>query len=168
MKRGSTGMIEIRGPNVFKGYWGMPEKTAEEIRENGFFITGDLGSIGEDGYVSLVGRSKDLIISAGYNIYPKEVELILDSIDGVLESAVIGVPHHDLGEAVVAILVTESGFSLNHNSITDLLQNRIALFKHPKQIIFIDELPRNSMGKVQKNVLRESYLGIYNKKTELE
>jgi len=168
LQNGRTGMIEIRGPNVFKGYWGMPEKTAEELRENGFFITGDLGSIGEDGYVSLVGRSKDLIISAGYNIYPKEVELMLDSIDGVFESAVIGVPHPDLGEAVVAVIVTESGISLNHDSIIDLLQNRIALFKHPKQIIFIDELPRNSMGKVQKNVLRESYLGIYNKKTDVE
>jgi len=168
LQNGRTGMIEIRGPNVFKGYWGMPEKTAEEIRENGFFITGDLGSIGEDGYVSLVGRSKDLIISAGYNIYPKEIELLLDRIDGVFESAVIGVPHPDLGEAVVAVIVTESGISLNHDSITDLLQNRIALFKHPKQIIFIDELPRNSMGKVQKNVLRESYLGIYNKKTDVE
>ena len=168
LQNGRTGMIEIRGPNVFKGYWGMPEKTAEELRENGFFITGDLGSIGEDGYVSLVGRSKDLIISAGYNIYPKEVELMLDRIDGVFESAVIGVPHPDLGEAVVAVIVTESGISLNHDSIIDLLQNRIALFKHPKQIIFIDELPRNSMGKVQKNVLRESYLGIYNKKTDVE
>ncbi len=168
LQNGRTGMIEIRGPNVFKGYWGMPEKTAEELRENGFFITGDLGSIGEDGYVSLVGRSKDLIISAGYNIYPKEIELMLDRIDGVFESAVIGVPHPDLGEAVVAVIVTESGISLNHDSITDLLQNRIARFKHPKQIIFIDELPRNSMGKVQKNVLRESYLGIYNKKTDVE
>ncbi len=168
LQNGRTGMIEIRGPNVFKGYWGMPEKTAEELRENGFFITGDLGSIGEDGYVSLVGRSKDLIISAGYNIYPKEIELLLDHIDGVFESAVIGVPHPDLGEAVVAVIVTESGISLNHDSITDLLQNRIARFKHPKQIIFIDELPRNAMGKVQKNVLRESYLGIYNKKTDVE
>ena len=102
------------------------------------------------------------------SIYPKEIELLLDSIDGVFESAVIGVPHPDLGEAVVAVIVTESGISLNHDSITDLLQNRIALFKHPKQIIFIDELPRNSMGKVQKNVLRESYLGMYNKKTDVE
>ena len=168
LQNGRTGMIEIRGPNVFKGYWGMPEKTAEELRENGFFITGDLGSIGEDGYVSLVGRSKDLIISAGYNIYPKEIELMLDRIDGVFESAVIGVPHPDLGEAVVAVIVTESGIHLNYDSITDLLQNKIALFKHPKQIIFIDELPRNSMGKVQKNVLRESYIEIYNKKTDLE
>ena len=168
LQDGRTGMIEIRGPNVFKGYWGMPEKTAEEIRENGFFITGDLGTIGEDGYVSLVGRSKDLIISGGHNIYPKEIELLMDRIDGVFESALIGVPHPDLGEAVVAVIVTESGISLNHDSITDLLQNRIARFKHPKQIIFIDELPRNAMGKVQKNVLRESYLGIYNKKTDVE
>jgi len=168
LQDGRTGMIEIRGPNVFKGYWGMPEKTAEELRENGFFITGDLGTISEDGYVSLIGRSKDLIISGGYNIYPKEIEILLDCIEGVFESAVIGVPHPDLGEAMVAVIVTESGISLNQDSITDLLQNRIARFKHPKQIIFIDELPRNSMGKVQKNVLRESYQEIFNKKTDAE
>ena len=168
MQDGRTGMIEIRGPNGFKGYWGMPEKTAEELRENGFFITGDLGTIGEDGYVSLVGRSKDLIISGGYNIYPKEIELLLDSIEGVFESAVIGVPHPDLGEAVVAVIVTESGISFIQDSIIDSLQNRISSFKHPKQIIFIDELPRNSMGKVQKNVLRESYPDIFNNKTDTE
>ena len=168
LQDGRTGMIEIRGPNVFKGYWGMPEKTAEELRENGFFITGDLGTIGEDGYVSLVGRSKDLIISGGYNIYPKEIELLLDSIEGVFESAVIGVPHPDLGEAVVSVIVTESGISLNQESIMDPMQNRIARFKHPKQIFFIDELPRNSMGKVQKNVLRESYPDIFNNKTDTE
>ena len=166
LQNGRTGMIEIRGPNVFKGYWGMPEKTAVELRENGFFITGDLGMISEDGYVSLVGRSKDLIISAGYNIYPKEIELLIDCIDGVFESAVIGVPHPDLGEAVVAVIVTESGNSLNHDSITDLLKNRIARFKHPKQIIFVGEIPRNSMGKVQKNVLRGSYKEIFNKKQD--
>ena len=168
MQDGRTGMIEIRGPNVVKGYWGMPEKTAEELRENGFFITGDLGTIGEDGYVSLVVRSKDLIISGGYNIYPKEIELLLDSIEGVFESAVIGVPHPHLGEAVVAVIVTESGISLNQESIMDPMQNRIARFKHPKQIFFIDELPRNSMGKVQKNVLRESYPDIFNNKTDTE
>ena len=168
LQDGKTGMIEIRGPNVFKGYWGMPEKTSEELRENGFFITGDLGTIGEDGYVSLVGRSKDLIISGGYNIYPKEIELLLDRIDGVFESAVIGVPHPDLGEAVVAVIVTESGISLNQDSIMDALQNRIARFKQPKKVYFIDELPRNSMGKVQKNVLRESYAEIFNNKTDSE
>ena len=166
LQNGRTGMIEIRGPNVFKGYWGMPEKTAEELRENGFFITGDLGSIGEDGYVSLVGRSKDLIISAGYNIYPKEIELLIDCIDGVFESAVIGVPHPDLGEAVVALIVTESGISLNLDLIMASLQKRIASFKHPKQIIFVGEIPRNSMGKVQKNVLRGSYKEIFNKKPD--
>ena len=168
LKDGRTGMIEIRGPNVFKGYWGMPEKTAEELRENGFFITGDLGTIGEEGYVSLVGRSNDLIISGGYNIYPKEIELVLDRIDGVFESAVIGVPHPYLGEAVVAVIVTESGISFIQDSIIDSLQNRISSFKHPKQIIFIDELPRNSMGKVQKNVLRESYPEIFINKPDAE
>ena len=146
----------------------MREKTAEELRENGFFITGDLGTISEDGYVSLVGRSKDLIISGGYNIYPKEIELLLDRIDGVFESAVIGVPHPDLGEAVVAVIVTESGISLNQDLIMDALQNRIARFKQPKKVYFIDELPRNSMGKVQKNVLRESYAEIFNNKTDSE
>ena len=114
----------------------MREKTAEELRENGFFITGDLGTISEDGYVSLVGRSKDLIISGGYNIYPKEIELLLDRIDGVFESAVIGVPHPDLGEAVVAVIVTEFGISFNQDSIMDSLQNRIARFKQPKKSIF--------------------------------
>tara|TARA_Y100000588_G_C14057534_1_gene839921 strand:- start:283 stop:1071 length:789 start_codon:yes stop_codon:yes gene_type:complete len=168
LQDGRTGMIEIRGPNVFKGYWGMPEKTALELRENGFFITGDLGEISKDGYVSLVARSKDLIISGGYNIYPKEVELLLDRIDGVFESAVIGVPHPDLGEAVVAVIVTESGFSLNQDSIMYSLQNRIARFKNPKQIMFVGELPRNSMGKVQKNVLREYYKGIFNNKPDAE
>ena len=143
----------------------MPEKTEEEIRENGFFITGDLGTIGEDGYVSLVGRSKDLIISGGHNIYPKEIELLLDRIDGVFESAAIGVPHPDLGEAVVAVIVTESRISLNQDSIMDSLQNRIARFKQPKKVYFINELPRNSMGKVQTNVLRESYAEIFNNKT---
>ena len=166
LQDGRTGMIEIRGPNVFKGYWGMPEKTAEELRDNGFFITGDLGMISEDGYVSLVGRSKDLIISAGYNIYPKEIELLLDCIDGVFESAVIGVPHPDLGEAVVALIVTESGISLHLDLIMASLQKRIASFKHPKQIIFVGEIPRNSMGKVQKNVLRGSYKEIFNKKPD--
>ncbi len=161
LKDGITGMIEIRGPNVFKGYWGMPSKTAEELRENGFFITGDLGKISEDGYISLVGRSKDLIISAGYNIYPKEIEQLVDLIDGVLESAVFGVPHPDLGEAVVAAIVLESGFSLNENIIMDSLHNRIANFKLPKKLIFVKKLPRNSMGKIQKNILREHYEGTF-------
>ncbi len=165
LPQGETGMLEVRGPNVFKGYWGMQEKTQEELRENGFLITGDLGTISEDGYVSLVGRSKDLIISGGYNIYPKEVEGLLDDIDGVYESAVIGVPHPDLGEAVAAVIVTQPGVSLSQESIMDALQNRIARFKQPKQIIFIDELPRNTMGKVQKNVLRENYKNIFLEKS---
>ena len=168
LQNGRTGMIEIRGPNVFKGYWGMPKKTAEELRENGFFITGDLGTISEDGYVSLLGRSKDLIISGGYNIYPKEIELLLDRIDEVFESAVIGVPEPDLGEAVVALIVTEDGICLNQDFILDTLQNKIARFKLPKKIIFVRELPRNTMGKVQKNVLRESYKDILSNKQDSE
>tara|TARA_B100000945_G_scaffold287326_1_gene258860 strand:- start:616 stop:2151 length:1536 start_codon:yes stop_codon:yes gene_type:complete len=161
LKDGRTGMIEIRGPNVFKGYWGMPKKTAEELRDNGFFITGDLGKISKDGYITLVSRSKDLIISAGYNIYPKEIEQLVNLIDGVLESAVIGVPHPDLGEAVVAAIVLESGFSLNEDIIMDSLHNRIANFKLPKKLMFVKKLPRNSMGKIQKNILRESYGGTF-------
>ena len=161
LQDGRTGMIEIRGPNVFKGYWGMPSKTAEELRENGFFITGDLGKISEDGYISLVGRSNDLIISAGYNIYPKEIEQLVDLIDGVLESAVIGVPHPDLGEAVVAAIVLESACSLNEDKIMNSLHNRIANFKLPKKLMFVKKLPRNSMGKIQKNILREHYEGTF-------
>ncbi|MBS1256866.1 MAG: Long-chain-fatty-acid--CoA ligase [Deltaproteobacteria bacterium] len=165
LPQGETGMLEVRGPNVFKGYWGMQEKTQEELRENGFLITGDLGTISEDGYVSLVGRSKDLIISGGYNIYPKEVEALLDDIEGVYESAVIGIQHPDFGEAVAAVIVTQPGINLNQDSIMDVLQNRIARFKQPKQIILIDELPRNTMGKVQKNVLRENYKDIFQGKS---
>ncbi len=152
---GEIGMIEVKGPNVFKGYWRMPEKTASEFRDDGFFITGDLGEIDKDGYVSIVGRGKDLIITGGYNVYPKEIELAIDAIDGVVESAVIGVPHPDFGEAVVGVVVGRH--EMREADIQSALDGRIARFKQPKRVVFVEELPRNTMGKVQKNVLREEF-----------
>ncbi|TMV15483.1 malonate--CoA ligase [Arenibacterium halophilum] len=154
---GEVGQIEVRGPNVFKGYWQMPEKTAAELREDGFFITGDLGRVDEDGYVHIVGRNKDLIISGGYNIYPKEIELLLDDQPGVLESAVIGVPHPDFGETVLGILVPEKGAAPDTDAILAAARDSLARFKHPRELILLDELPRNTMGKVQKNILRDTY-----------
>ena len=150
------GILEVRGPNVFVGYWQMPEKTAEELRENGFFITGDLAKKDTDGYIHIVGRSKDLIISGGYNIYPKEVELALDDEAGVLESAVIGVPHPDFGEAVVAVIVPESD-DFDPAQALENVKEKLARFKQPKRLEIIDALPRNTMGKVQKNILRDRY-----------
>lgn len=135
----------------------MPEKTAEELRENGFFITGDLGCIDPDGYVQIVGRNKDLIISGGYNIYPKEVELVLDAQPGVMESAVIGAAHPDLGEKVVAVLVPEKGTTLDVEAIRAAIGGSLARFKQPRDYVLVDALPRNTMGKVQKNVLRDDY-----------
>ena len=161
LPRGEVGMIEVRGPNVFKGYWQMPEKTREELREDGFFITGDIGVIDTDGYVSIVGRQKDLIITGGYNVYPKEIELILDDQPGVLESAVIGVPHPDFGEAVVAVLVPAKGAELDTVAISAVLGQSLAKFKQPKQIIVLQDLPRNTMGKVQKNLLRQDHAGLF-------
>ena len=152
---GETGAIEVRGPNVFQGYWQMPEKTAEELLPDGWFITGDLARRDKDGYLIIVGRDKDLIITGGFNVYPKEVESLIDDLPGVLESAVIGVPHPDFGEAVVAVVVP-SGAPLNATDIIAPLAGRLARFKHPKQVIFLPELPRNTMGKVQKNTLRET------------
>jgi malonyl-CoA/methylmalonyl-CoA synthetase len=151
---GEVGMIEVRGPNVFQGYWRMPEKTREELRESGFFITGDLGRFDEDGYLSIVGRHKDLIISGGYNIYPKEIELILDEQPGVLESAVVGVPHADFGEAVLAVLVAKPGATIDLSALQATLGSSLARFKQPKQYIVLDALPRNAMGKVLKAELR--------------
>jgi len=158
---GKVGQIEVRGPNVFAGYWNMPEKTAEELREDGFFITGDLGFIDEKGYLQIVGRNKDLIISGGFNIYPKEIELLLDEQVGVLESAVVGAPHPDFGESVVAILVGDDNAEIDLEIIERNLAKAIAKFKRPKKFIIIDSLPRNAMGKVQKNMLRENYKGIF-------
>ncbi|MDF1749100.1 MAG: AMP-binding protein, partial [Alphaproteobacteria bacterium] len=157
LSQGEVGVIEVRGPNVFKGYWNMPEKTAEEFRADGFFITGDVGKVDERGYVHIVGRAKDLIISGGYNIYPKEIELLLDEQEGVLESAVIGVPHPDFGEGVVGVLVPQKGATLDPEAIMAAIAPNIARFKQPKALFIVDELPRNTMGKVQKNILREKY-----------
>lgn len=161
LSQGEIGEIEVRGPNVFKGYWQMPEKTAEELRENGFFITGDLGRISDDGYLHIVGRNKDLIISGGYNIYPKEIELLLDSADGVLESAVVGVPHPDFGETVVGILVAEEGVELDLDAIQKNIAASLARFKKPQKLFILPELPRNTMGKVQKKALREEYKELF-------
>ncbi|MEO0390634.1 MAG: malonyl-CoA synthase [Pseudomonadota bacterium] len=159
LPRGEVGTIEVRGPNVFQGYWQMPDKTAEELRPDGFFITGDLGVQGADGYVTIVGRGKDLIISGGYNIYPKEVELVLDDQPGVLESAVIGVPHPDFGETPVGVLVADGPLDLN--AVQAAVADRLARFKHPRRLIVVEALPRNTMGKVQKNLLRQTYAGLF-------
>ena len=157
LPKGEIGMIEVKGPNVFKGYWLMPEKTAAEFRPDGFFITGDLGTIDNAGYVRIVGRGKDLIISGGLNIYPKEVETEIDALPGVIESAVIGLPDPDFGEAVAAVVVREKGSGIDEAAIRAALQDRLAKFKWPKTIVFVDDLPRNAMGKVQKNLLRATY-----------
>ena len=158
----AVGMIEVRGPNVFRGYWRMPEKTAAEFRKDGFFITGDVGRIDERGYVFIVGRAKDLIISGGYNVYPVEVETELDALAGVAESAVIGVPHPDFGEGVTAVVVPRPGAALDENSLRTALEQRLARYKLPKRIVFVSEMPRNAMGKVQKAALRQTYGGLYN------
>jgi malonyl-CoA/methylmalonyl-CoA synthetase len=149
------GDIQVKGPNVFRGYWRMPEKTAEEFTYDGYFKTGDVGKFDAKGYLSIVGRSKDLIISGGYNVYPKEIESFIDEMDEVLESAVVGIPHPDFGEAVAAVVVAKRDASLSEYDVIAYLKARIANFKVPKFVLFVDELPRNAMGKVQKNVLRE-------------
>ena len=157
LPQGAIGMIEVKGPNVFKGYWRMPEKTAAEFRADGFFISGDLGMIDADGYVHIVGRGKDLVISGGYNVYPKEIESEIDAIEGVGESAVIGLPHPDFGEGVAAVIVPKGGVVIDEAQVMLALKDRLARYKQPKRIFFVADLPRNTMGKVQKNVLRETY-----------
>jgi malonyl-CoA/methylmalonyl-CoA synthetase len=152
-----VGVLEVRGPNVFKGYWRMPERTAEEFRADGFFITGDLARIGVDGYISIVGRAKDLIISGGLNVYPKEIESVIDDLPGVVESAVIGVPHPDFGEAVSAVVVLAPGAALDEAAVIAAVRARLAGFKVPKRVWFAPSLPRNTMGKVQKNALRAEH-----------
>jgi len=161
LAQGEVGMIEVKGPNVFSGYWRMPEKTKAEFRGDGFFITGDLGLIDADGYVHIVGRGKDLIISGGYNIYPKELESEIDALDGVSESAVIGVAHPDFGEGVTAVVVRSSASTITAAEIIGAIAARVAKYKHPKRVIFVEELPRNTMGKVQKNLLRDAYKDLY-------
>ncbi|EPC02119.1 malonyl-CoA synthase [Litchfieldella anticariensis FP35 = DSM 16096] len=161
LPQGEIGMLEVRGPNVFIGYWRMPEKTREELLEDSFFVTGDLASVDERGYVHIVGRDKDLVISGGYNVYPKEVEQIIDELDGVVESAVIGVPHPDFGEGVTAVVVSRPEAQLDEASVLDALTGRLAKYKQPKRVFFVDNLPRNTMGKVQKNQLRQQYEDTY-------
>ena len=160
VSQGEIGVLEVRGDNVFQGYWQMPEKTAEELLPDGWFITGDLARIDDDGYVTIVGRSKDLVITGGFNVYPKEIESLIDDMPGVLESAVIGVPHPDFGEAVVAVVVPEDE-GLEALAISDALADQVAKFKQPKEVIVLSELPRNTMGKVQKKALRETYAGLF-------
>jgi malonyl-CoA/methylmalonyl-CoA synthetase len=153
------GMIEVRGPNVFQGYWRNPEKTREDKRDNGFFITGDLGHIDEQGYLVISGRAKDLIITGGFNVYPKEIEEVIDVIPGVIESAVIGLTHKDFGEAVTAVVATPG--KLDENHIITELKTKLAAFKVPKRIVFVTDLPRNAMGKVQKAELRKTHAALY-------
>jgi len=158
--RGEIGVLHVRGENVFQGYWRMPEKTAEELLPDGWFITGDLAQIDEDGYVSIVGRQKDLIITGGFNVYPKEVESLIDDLPGVSESAVIGVAHPDFGEAVVAVVVADAP-GLEPEAIQTALSGQLAKFKQPKRVIVVQSLLRNTMGKVQKKALREEYAGLF-------
>ena len=154
---GAVGDIEVKGANVFQGYWNLPEKTAEEFTRDGFFRTGDKGQVDQDGYVSIVGRAKDMIITGGLNVYPKEIELLIDDVDGVSESAVIGLPHPDFGEAVTAVIVTDAGAEISEQDIIDHVKAHAANFKVPKAVYFVDSLPRNTMGKVQKNLLRDKF-----------
>ena len=163
LPQGDIGEIEVRGANVFKGYWNMPEKTAEELRSDGFFITGDLGMIDADGYVHIVGRNKDLIISGGFNIYPKEIEAVLDAQEGVRESAVIGVPHPDFGETVLALIVPSAERAPDLDVIHAHISQSLARFKLPKKLILLPKLPRNTMGKVQKNTLRDQFRELFAK-----
>ena len=161
LPQGEIGMIEVKGPNVFKGYWRMPEKTASEFRADGYFITGDLGKIDAQGYAHIVGRGKDLVITGGYNVYPKEIENEIDALPGVNESVVIGLPHRDFGEGVTAVVVPFPGADLDEKTILKALEGRLAKFKQPKRVIFVADLPRNTMGKVQKNVLRDTYSRLF-------
>jgi malonyl-CoA/methylmalonyl-CoA synthetase len=156
---GATGHIQVRGPNVMRGYWRLPEKTREEFTADGFFRTGDLGSFDARGYLSIVGRAKDMVISGGYNVYPREIELLLDELPGVRESAVFGVPHADFGEAVMAAIVPGPGAQLSEEGVIAYVKGRLANFKVPKRVVFVPELPRNTMGKVLKNELRSAYGG---------
>jgi malonyl-CoA/methylmalonyl-CoA synthetase len=158
---GEIGGIEVRGPNVFKGYWRMPEKTKEEFTADGWFKTGDVGRIDARGYVTIVGRSKDLIISGGYNVYPAEIEGYINDMPGVAESALVGVPHPDFGEVGVAVVVAKPGTRLEGDALIASLKSQLANFKIPKRCFVVDDLPRNTMGKVQKNLLRDQYKALF-------
>ena len=154
---GQPGVLEIKGPNLFAGYWRNPEKTAQDHTADGYFISGDIATEDETGFIRVVGREKDLIISGGYNVYPKEIEMAIDAIRGVAESAVIGVAHPDFGEAVLAVVAREAGSEIQPEAIVRALGTELAAFKRPKKVIVVDELPRNAMGKVQKAELRTLY-----------
>jgi malonyl-CoA/methylmalonyl-CoA synthetase len=158
---GEIGSIEVKGPNVFKGYWRMPEKTAEEFTADGWFKTGDVGLVDARGYVNIVGRSKDLIISGGYNVYPAEIEGYINDMPGVAESALVGVPHPDFGEVGVVVLTLKPGAQLAGDAVLAALKSKLANFKIPKRCFVVAELPRNTMGKVQKNVLRDQHKGLF-------
>jgi malonyl-CoA/methylmalonyl-CoA synthetase len=158
---GEIGGIQVKGPNVFKGYWRMPEKTAEEFTADGFFKTGDVGKVDERGYVTIVGRSKDLIISGGYNVYPAEIEGYINEMKGVAESAVVGVSHPDFGEVGVAVVIAKPGATVQPEAILADLKAKLANFKIPKRCFVVPELPRNTMGKVQKNLLRDQYKNLF-------
>jgi len=160
---GTIGNLQVRGPNVFVGYWKLPDKTAEDMTADGFFNTGDKGVIDADGYVAIVGRAKDVVITGGLNVYPKEVELFIDDLPGVRESAVIGVPHPDFGEGVVAVVVAEAAADLTENQLINACKAELADFKVPKRVLFVDELPRNTMAKVQKNMLRDAYSDLFHR-----
>jgi len=153
----AVGHIQLKGPNVFKGYWRMPSVTRAEFTADGYFKPGDRGKLDANGYLTIVGRSKDMVITGGYNVYPKEIETLIDEMPEVVESAVIGIPHSDFGEAVTAIVVKKSGATLSETDVIQRLKNTIANYKVPKRVYFVDDLPRNAMGKVQKNVLRDQY-----------
>jgi malonyl-CoA/methylmalonyl-CoA synthetase len=156
-----VGNLQVRGPNVFIGYWRLPEKTAEDFTPDGFFNTGDLASVDRDGYVSIAGRAKDLVITGGLNVYPKELELFIDELPGVMESAVIGVPHPDFGEAVVAVVVPREGTAISEADVLRAARENVANYKVPKRVVFVDTLPRNTMAKVQKARLREAFQGLF-------
>ncbi len=158
---GEIGGIQVKGPGVFKGYWRMPEKTREEFTADGWFKTGDVGKIDERGYVHIVGRSKDLIISGGYNVYPAEIEGYINEMPGVAESALVGVPHPDFGEVGIAVVIPKPGARIDAAEIVAGLKSRLANFKIPKRCFVVDELPRNTMGKVQKNLLREQHKALF-------
>ena len=160
-KTGEPGVLEMKGPNMFSGYWRNPEKTAEDHTADGYFISGDIATEDEAGYIRIVGRAKDLIISGGYNVYPKEVEMVIDAIDGVTESAVIGVPHPDFGEGVVAIVARDPGAEITADDVVAVVRAELAAFKRPKAAIIVDELPRNAMGKVQKAELRKLHRDLF-------
>ena len=161
LPRGEPGVLEICGPGVIRGYWRLPERTTTDFRADGFFITGDLATMDAGGRISIVGRARDLIISGGFNVYPREIELAIDALSGVDESAVIGVPHPDFGEAVVAVVVPAARALLDEAQLLGALRDRLARFKQPKRVFVVDALPRNAMAKVQKAALRERYRNLF-------